>query len=296
MQRTWKRNLFIATFTVPTFILFALITLYPLIKGLYLSLFKWSGFAANMQFIGLKNYTVLMHDPIFPKTVEHDFYLVFWKVVFIMLISTFFAVALTRLKLRESGFWKVIFFLPNILSVVIIGILWMFIYNPDFGILNGLLKMIGLGKYAHAWLGDPHLALAALVPPSVWAGIGFFMILIMAAILNIPTEVYEAARIDGAGEIRQFFSITLPLIWEQIKTSILFIVITTLNGSYVIVQLLTQGGPNNSTNVMGEYLYQQAFQQNHFGYGAAIGVMILVISIITTLILNRVLKQETIQY
>jgi N-acetylglucosamine transport system permease protein len=295
LTQKWSRLSFIAVFTLPTLLLFSLFTMYPLFRGLYLSFFDWSGTSNHMTYLGLGNYKQLLSDTIIPLTIKNDFYLVFWKVILITLLATFFAVALTRLKLRESGLWRVLFFLPNILSVVVIGILWMFIYNPEFGLVNGLLKLIGLGKLARPWLGDPHWALASLIPPSVWAGIGLYMILIMAGILNIPSTLYEAAKIDGANEMQQFIKVTLPLAWEQIKLSVLSIIITTLNGSYVIVQLMTQGGPDNKTNVMGNYLYQQAFQQYHFGYAAAIGVMIFAISLVTTLIVNRLLKKEVIE-
>lgn len=145
------------------------------------------------------------------------------------------------------------------------------------------------------WLGDSNLAMWSLLPPSVWAGIGFYMLLIIASILGIPSSLYEAASIDGAGQWQQFTRITLPLIWEQFKTSIIHIVITTLNGSFIIVKLMTDGGPDNQTQVLGYYLYQMGFKQFHLSYGATIGVLILLLSLITTLILQRILHRESIE-
>ncbi|MFK9093811.1 carbohydrate ABC transporter permease [Bacillus salipaludis] len=284
--------LFIAAFIIPTIIIFGVFTLYPLINGLYLSFFDWSGYSSDKTFIGIDNYKRLFQDSIIPVTIKNDFFLVFWKVIIIASLAVFFAVALTRFKLRESGVWRVVFFLPNILSVAIIGVLWAFIFNPEFGLINGFLRMIHLEEWTRPWLGDSDWALPSLIVPSIWSGIGFYMILIIAGILNIPPDLYEAAKIDGATEWQQFIKITLPLAWEQIKLSVLHIIITTLNGSYIIVQLMTKGGPDNVTNVMGNYLYQMGFEQYQFGYGATIGVMILVISLVTIFVVGLFLKRD----
>ncbi|MDO3677474.1 carbohydrate ABC transporter permease [Paenibacillus ehimensis] len=291
----WNRALFITTFLLPTFAVFLVFTIYPLFRGLYLSFFDWSGGSETMNFIGLGNYRELLSDEIVGQAIKNDYFLVFWKVVLIMLIATFFAVALTRLKLREYGFYRVVFFFPNIISVAVIGVLWSFIYNPQLGFLNAFLSLFTDKPVETNWLGDAKLAMWSLLPPSVWAGIGFYMILIIASILAIPSSLYEAAEIDGAGQWQQFWNVTLPLIWEQFKTSVLHIVITTLNGSFIIVRLMTDGGPDNATQVMGYYLYQMGFKQYHLSYGATIGVLILILSLLTTLILSRFLKRETIE-
>jgi len=290
-----RRRLFIAGFLLPTFILFCVFTVYPLLRGLYLSFFDWSGGSETMNFIGFGNYKDLMNDDIIPTAIKNDYFLVFWKVILIMLLATFFAVSLTRLKLREYGFYRVIFFFPNIISVAVIGVLWSFIYNPHLGFLNSFLSLFTRKPVETNWLGDSHLAMWSLLPPSVWAGIGFYMLLIIASILGIPSSLYEAAGIDGAGQWKQFTKITLPLIWEQFKTSIIHIVITTLNGSFIIVKLMTDGGPDNQTQVLGYYLYQMGFKQFHLSYGATIGVLILILSIITTFILQRLLRRDTIE-
>ncbi|MWV44766.1 ABC transporter permease subunit [Paenibacillus sp. HJL G12] len=290
-----RRRWFIAGFLLPTFILFCIFTIYPLIRGLYLSFFDWSGGSETMNFIGFGNYKDLLNDEVIPTAIKNDYFLVFWKVILIMLFATFFAVSLTRLKLKEYGLYRVIFFFPNIISVAVIGVLWSFIYNPHLGFLNSFLSLFTRHPVETNWLGDSRLAMWSLLPPSVWAGIGFYMLLIIASILGIPSSLYEAASIDGAGQWKQFTKITLPLIWEQFKTSIIHIVITTLNGSFIIVKLMTDGGPDNHTQVLGYYLYQMGFKQFHLSYGATIGVLILILSIITTLILQRLLRRDTIE-
>ncbi|RDW16975.1 ABC transporter permease [Oceanobacillus arenosus] len=296
VQSKKQKYLFLAFCLVPTFILFAIFTLYPLFSGLYYSFFDWSGSSSNKTFIGFGNYIKLFHDAIIPNTIIHDYFLVVTKVIGIMVLAMFFAVALTQLKIKEAPFYRVVFFFPNIMSVVVIGILWTFIYNPSIGLVNSGLEFIGLESLAKPWLGDETWALPSLVLPSVWAGIGLFMLMLIGGISNIDKSYYEAAEIDGATQWQQFWRVTVPLLWPQIKIAILYIVITTLNGSFVIVQVMTGGGPNNATHVMGSYLYQQAFVQFNFGYGATIGVMILVLSLLTVLILQFFMRREKVDY
>ncbi|MFG6147013.1 carbohydrate ABC transporter permease [Halobacillus sp. B23F22_1] len=296
VQSKKQKYMFLAFCLVPTFIMFSIFTLYPLFSGLYYSFFEWSGSSQDKTFIGFENYIKLFNDSIIPRTIYHDYFLVGTKIVGIMVLALFFAVALTQLKIKEAPFYRIVFFFPNIMSVVVIGILWAFIYNPSMGLVNSGLEAIGLESWTRAWLGNEDWALASLVLPSVWAGIGLFMLMLMGGIANVSKSYYEAAEIDGANEWQQFWKVTLPLVWPQIKISILYIVITTLNGSFIIVQVMTGGGPNNSTHVMGSYLYQQAFKQFNFGYGATIGVMILVISLITVLILQFLMRRERVEY
>ncbi len=296
VQSKKQKYLFLAFCLVPTMIMFSIFTLYPLFNGLYYSLFSWSGSSSAAEFTGLSNYAKLFNDSIIPRTIFHDYFLVVTKVFGIMILATFFAVALTQLRIKEAPFYRIVFFFPNIMSVVVIGILWSFIYNPSLGLINSGLELVGLDSWTRPWLGSEDWALPSLVLPSVWAGIGLFMLMLMGGISNVSKSYYEAAEIDGATEWQQFWKVTLPLIWPQIKISILYIVITTLNGSFIIVQVMTGGGPNNSTHVMGSYLYQQAFQQYNFGYGATIGVMILILSLITVLIMQFFMRREKVEY
>ncbi|SIS39994.1 carbohydrate ABC transporter permease [Salimicrobium flavidum] len=296
VQSKKQRYLFMAFCLVPTFLMFAIFTLYPLVNGLYYSLFQWSGSSSAAEFIGLENYRKLFNDDIIPATIWHDYFLVITKIIGIMILSTFFAVALTQMRIKEAPFYRIVFFFPNIMSVVVIGILWMFIYNPSLGLVNSGLEFLGLEGWTRSWLGSERWALPSLVLPSVWAGIGLFMLMLMGGISNISKSYYEAAEIDGANGWQQFWKITLPLVWPQMKISILYIIITTLNGSFIIVQVMTKGGPNNATHVMGSYLYEEAFVKYNFGYGATIGVMILVLSLITVLIMQYFMRREKVEY
>jgi len=295
MSANAKRNWFIASFIVPTFLLFCLFTVYPILQGIYISLFEWSGSSEHMTFVGMQNFREMIGDPIIRTAIYNDYFLVFWKVIGIMLLATLFAVALTRFHMKKAAFFRVVFFFPNVISVVVIGVLWRYVYNPNLGFLNSFLSLFSDQPVKTPWLGDDKLAMWSLLPPTIWAGIGFYMILLIAAILSISDSLYEAAEIDGASQWEQFWTITVPLVWEQIKVSILSIVMTTLNGSFIIVMIMTEGGPDNATQVMGSYLYQMGFRQFNMGYAAAIGVLILVMSLITTAALQRLMKRDVIE-
>ncbi|WP_020620895.1 carbohydrate ABC transporter permease [Paenibacillus daejeonensis] len=295
MSQSAKRKVFLIVFLLPTFLFFCLFTLYPIGKGIQISFYDWSGGTKNMDFIGLDNYKQMFSDPIVGRAVGNDYFLVFGKVIGIMLLATFFAVAVTRLNVWGKNVYRVLFFIPNVISVVVIGVLWRYVYNPNLGFLNSFLSLFTEERVQTAWLGEPNTAMTSLLWPPIWAGIGFYMILLIAAILSIPKELYEAADLDGASQWRQFLSVTLPLMWEQMKVSVLHIVMTTLNGSFILVWIMTEGGPDNSTQVMGSYLYQMGFRQYHMGYAATIGVLILVLSLLTTMILQRVMKRDTIE-
>lgn len=295
MLNTSRRKLFITSFLIPTFIFFCVFTLYPIVQGMRISLFDWSGSSEFMTFVGLQNFLDIFQDHIIWTAIQNDYFLVLGKVVGIMILATFFAVAITRFNLRGSNFFRIIFFIPNIISIVVIGVLWRFIYNPNIGFLNSLLSIFSNQQVRTPWLGQAETAIWSILWPSIWAGVGFYFLLLIAAILSIPTSLYEAAEIDGATQGKQFWSITIPLIWEQMKVSILHIVMTTLNGSFVMVWIMTEGGPDNSTQVMGSYLYQMGFRQFHMGYASAIGVLILALTLITTIVLQRILRRDDIE-
>ncbi|MCD9020612.1 carbohydrate ABC transporter permease [Cohnella silvisoli] len=295
MSANLKRSLFIASFILPTFIVYCIFTVYPILRGIYISFTDWSGGSETMNFIGLDNYRELIHDPIIYKAAYNDYFIVFWKVIGIMLIATYFAVALTRLKIKGSAFYRIVFFFPNVISVVVIGVIWRFVYNPKLGILNSLLSFITGKPVETPWLGDSDYALWALLPPAIWAGIGFFMILLIAGIMSIPAPLYESAEIDGASQWKQFFHVTLPLLWEQLKVSVVLIVLTSLNGSFIIVSIMTYGGPDNATQVLGYRLFEKAFGTYQMGYASAVGVLILVLSLLTTVVMRWLMRRESVE-
>lgn len=291
-----SKRRFLLFCVIPPLILFSLFTIYPLFDGLYMSFYKWSGLSGKKTFIGLDNYRRLFTDSVIPKTIINDYFLVVFKVVFIMFLAILFAVVLTQFRPRGTSFFRFVYFFPNVMPVVTTAILWTFIFSSNMGLLNAVLDILGLGAWKKSWLGNLHTALPCIAIVLVWAGIGLFMLMLMGAITNIPRELYEAAEIDGASRWRQFVELTIPLIWPQIKTSVVYIIVTTLNGSYVLVQLTTLGGPANATQVMGSYLYQHAFGNYNFGYAAAIGMMILVLNLVTVVVTQFLFKREKVEF
>ena len=229
MSQKKNKRIFLLLCTVPTLVLFCLFTIYPLFDGLYMSFYKWSGLSGKKTFLGLGNYQRLLTDSVVGKTILNDYFLVVVKVIFIMALALLFAVVLTQLKPRGTAFYRFVYFFPNVMPVVTTAILWTFIFSSNMGLLNALLDLVGLGNLQRGWLGDLHTALPCIAVVLIWAGIGLFMLMLMGAISNIPQDIYEAAEIDGAGKWRQFFRITIPLIWPQIKTSVVYIITTTLN-------------------------------------------------------------------
>lgn len=286
---------FMLVFALPPFLLYLLFFLLPLIDSIRISFFKWSGYTPTMEFVGLKNYFQILSDRIFQKAVLNDFLIVIGKEILIVGLAVFFAIALTRLRLRkrEVAAYRFLYFLPNVLSVIIITSIWSFVLNPSIGLLNGFLELIGLDGATHAWLGEYGTVLPSIIFIASWAGVGFFMIVLIAAINNVPSELYEAAKLDGAGEWAQTIHITLPAIWNQMKFVIVTILYQTLAGSYALIMPLTNGGPDNASQVMGLYIYQMGLQNNRVGYANAAAVILMIITMVVSLLCNRVLNRSS---
>ena len=287
---------FIAVNLLPTLILYDVFYIYPFLKTFYVSLFSWRGLSKNMKFIGFANFAKLFKDPIIWKATKNNLFFLFWGTIVIFLFSLFFSTVMARKKFKEMGFYRIVFFFPNMLSIIVVGLIWKFIYNPSFGILNTVMEFLGLGKYIKVWLGDPSTVMGALVVPQAWMYIGFYMLLFFAAMQNIPEELYESAKLDGAGEIRQLFSITIPLIWETMRTAFVFFVINAFSKTFNLVFVVTRGGPSRSSELLTTYLYQNAFQFSDFGYATAIGVYLFVILFVISFIVLKFTKAETYEY
>ncbi|MGW3370074.1 carbohydrate ABC transporter permease [Streptosporangium canum] len=196
---------------------------------------------------------------------------------------------------RGATFYRVVFFFPYVLSIAIIGVLWMNIYNPINGLLNGGLRAIGLGHLQLSWLGDERLAFWAVLAVLVWNGVGFYVVLFTAGLKAIPASLLEAAVLDGASRSQVFFRITMPLIWENIRTAAVYLGIAALD-AFAIVQIMTGGGPNDSTQVGSFYLYQNAFSYGRFGYASAMGVVLFVVTLALSAFTLRATRRERIEF
>jgi N-acetylglucosamine transport system permease protein len=280
--------------TVPVFIGYCYFGLLPYIKGFYYSFFKWSGYTQVMTFTGLDNFKRLVGDKNVFNALYNNFFIFLISTVITFILALFFAVVITRSRFRESMVYRVIYFFPYVIPTVGVAILWRFIFNPTIGILNGLLTVLKMESLTHAWLGEKTTVLGAVAVPVIWGSLGFFMVLFIAGIQNIPAALYEAAEIDGAGEIQQFTRITFPLLWEIMRTMIVFFIGGSI-GCFALIRVMT-GLTYPAAEVLGTYMFKHAFTYADFGYGTAIGIFIFVITMALTLILRRLTRKETIEY
>ena len=277
-------------YIAPAFIMLALFVYYPLARNIVNGFFEWNPFTLDRKFVSLENYVHLFKDPVFYTVLKNNLLYAFISVVFQVGIALVIAAILEDKVFRKfSAFFRTTFFIPVLTSMTVIGILFSFIYNPEVGLLNSFLKLIGLGEWAKGWLGDPKTAIFAVIAVSQWQSIGYAVMLYVLAIQKIPGELYEAATIDGSGKIRTFFNITVP----QVKEMTFVLLIYTVTGSFLVfseVYVLTGGGPSNSSQVFSTYLYQKAFIDDQPGYASAIANVILGITLIFYFLQNKFLK------
>ena len=261
----------------------------PFIQAAYYSLTDWSGFTPDMSFIGLANYTKLFGDGIFLKSMANSIILAVVLPIVTLLLALIFASLVTVggashgnvRGLGSSSFYRVVSFFPYVIPAIVIGLIWSQIYDPNSGLLNGVLTGLGLDRFtAFAWLGNVATARYAVMFVIVWGLVGFYMVLFIAAIKGIPAEVYEAARIDGAGRFRTAVSITVPLIRQNVQTAFIYMGILALDAFVYMAALEPGGGPANSTLVMSQQLFTTAFTKGQFGYACAMGVVLAAITLV----------------
>jgi N-acetylglucosamine transport system permease protein len=284
----------ILVFLAPATVLYTLFLVYPYIRAFYISTMNWRGASAQMTFVGLANFRELFHDPYFWNALKNTLFFTVADGTLVPIIALFFAVVMSRRLTRGTRFFRVIFFFPNLISVVAISVLWSFVFNPDFGILSNFLRLFGV-KTTLAWLGDPGLAPWCIVAVKVWAAVGFYMVLYLAAIEGIPTDLYDAGKIDGASEWQAFWHITLPLLGEMMKVTVVFLLLNGF-GTFAVVQIMTDGGPNRRTDTLATYLYENAFEFSKFGYATAIAVTLFLITFVLSILSMRLQKREAVQY
>ncbi|WP_083676530.1 sugar ABC transporter permease [Paenibacillus sp. FSL H8-0548] len=278
MQDTLAGYLFIA----PMLIVATVLTIIPILLSGIISFTDWNFIAGlkSINFIGFANYIKMFSDENFLRSLANNFLLIF-VIPVSLFISLILAVLINKATYFKS-FFKVIYFMPFISSFVAVAVLWRVLFHPTSGPINSFLMSIGI-NHPPAWLADPNFSLLSVMIIMVWAGIGFEMIIFMAGLQNIPSDLYEAADIDGASKIRQFFTVTIPLL----SPTTFFLLITGIVGSFKVfdlIMILTNGGPAGSTSVIVFYLYEVAFIQLKSGYASAIGIALLLLILAITVI------------
>ena len=291
-RRKREKNLFILVCLLPALILFFTFLIYPTIQVFRMSMFKWGGFSNNQQFVGLDNFKILWQDENFFRTIQNTILLIVVVTLFTVVLAVLFAAILSTEKIRGNNFFRIIFYIPNILSIVVIAGIFAAIYDPKAGLLNGVLPE----AWNKLWLGDQSIVIYSLAFALIWQAIGYYMVMYMAGMANIPASLYEAADLDGAGKIGKFFNVTLPLIWNSIRTTLTFFIISTINLSFLLVQILTDGGPDGSTEVFLSYMFKQAYTNSSYGYGMAIGVVVFIFSFGLSGIVSHITKRDILEY
>lgn len=261
-----------------------------------MSLYRWGGLSGNKVFVGFDNFKYLWNDSGFYQAFQNTLFLIVMVTIVTLVLAVFFANLLIREKFKGSNFFRVIFYIPNILSIVVIAGIFSAIYRPGNGLLDNLLGILQLDFLKRLWLGDQNIVIFSLAAALIWQAIGYYMVMYMSSIAAIPESMYEAAEILGAGKWVQFKDITLPLIWNNLRTTLTFFIISTVNLSFLLVQAMTGGGPDGSTRVFLFYMYDQAYTNSTYGYGMAIGVIVFLFTFILSAILMGVTKRDVLEY
>jgi N-acetylglucosamine transport system permease protein len=262
-----------------------------------MSLFRWGGYSADKEFIGFANFVTLSKDMNFIRSMQNTILLIVLVTVVTLAFALVFAAILTRVKFLGVGLFRVIFYIPNILSIVVISAIFSAIYDPSQGLLNSVLRIFHASSWQGVqWLGNEKLVIFSVAFALIWQAIGYYMVMYMSAMASIPEDLYESASLDGASVLRQFFTITIPLTWNTIRTTLTFFVISTINLSFLLVTAMTGGGPNGSTEVFLSYMYKQANTNSAYGYGMAIGVVVFVFSFALSAILQAITKRDVYEF
>lgn len=297
MDKKKTRKWFVLACLAPAMILFLIFMVYPTINIFTMSTFKWGGLSANKEFVGLYNFKTLLSDVNFLRALQNTIFIIAVVTVITMAFAIVFASILSREKIKGQNFFRIVFYIPNILSVVVISSIFSAIYDPsENGMINSVLAMFsGEGFETVKFLGDSKIVLYAIVGALIWQAIGYYMVMYMASMSSIPEHLYEAAQLEGAGKVKQFFSITLPMIWDNIRTTLTFFVISTINLSFLFVKVMTNGGPNGASDTVLSYMYQQAYSRSNFGYGMAIGVVVFLLSFGLSYAINKVTERDNLE-
>lgn len=275
----------------PALIIYVCFSIIPIFMSFYYSLMSWNGFS-DMQFVGLNNFTKLFGDRLFWNSIINNVYVIVASVVGQLSIALFLALLLNR-KLKGAKIFRTIGFIPVILSSVVVALTWNLIYNSETGLLNELLRSIGLDSFALNWLGDQKIAMLSVSVTIIWQFIGLYFIIFLAGLQNIPGEILEAAKIDGASEWKQTWSITIPMLKETIFASLILAISGSLK-AFDQIYVMTNGGPAHATEVSAIYMYNKTFESLQFGYGSTIAVMIFIFGIVLITITNFLMGRKSL--
>jgi raffinose/stachyose/melibiose transport system permease protein len=288
-SRRLQDTLLIVLFLLPALILFLLFVIYPIFRSIYFSLFDWNGLGPAVDFVGFQNFKDILTDQVFLKAVRNVLLVIVFSVGAQLPLALALAVMVGR-GLPGRGLFRTIFFMPYVLAEVNVAIMWMLLYNPDpdRGLLNAIA--VALSGKPIGWLSNPSLVLFSIFIALTWKYFGFHMLLYLAGLQNIPVELEEAARIDGASSFQNFFYITLPLLGSTIRTSVYLSVLGSIQ-QFILVWIMTKGGPVNASEMLATYMYRFGFVRFQLGYGSAVAIYMFILCLIFSLIYQRLTRQ-----
>jgi raffinose/stachyose/melibiose transport system permease protein len=287
--RRIQDSLLIALFLLPALVLFLLFVIYPIFRSIYFSLFDWNGLGPAVDFVGWQNFTNILNDQVFLKAIRNVLLIILFSVGVQLPLALALAVMVGR-NLPGRGLFRTIFFMPYVLSEINVAIMWILLYNPDpdRGLLNAIVVL--LGGEPVGWLSATNLVLVSIFITLTWKYFGFHMLLYLAGLQNIPLELEEAARIDGANSFQNFFYVTLPLLGSTIRTSVYLSVLGSIQ-QFILVWIMTKGGPVNASETLATYMYRFGFVRFQLGYGSAVAIYMFILCLIFSLIYLRLTRQ-----
>ena len=291
MEKNKSRSRFIVLCVAPAVILFTLFMIFPTFNVFRMSLFERGAYSPTETFVGLKNFVALFHDAKFITSMQNTILLIVVVTVVTFAFSLVFAAILTKEKIKGCNFFRVVFYIPNILSVVVIAGIFSAIYKPENGMLNSILSMIKGETVMVLWKDQPMVVVSVIIA-MVWQAIGYYMVMYMASMASIPSTIYESADLDGAGRVTQFFQITIPLIWTNIRTTLTFFIISTINMAFLFVKAMIAKG---MLDVGLSFMYNQK-DAGLYGYSMAAGVVIFIFSFILSALVNKATEREPLEF
>ncbi len=291
VKKKISSNITIILFLAPALILFTMFILYPVCNTIYLSFHSWKGiYGSPVNFVGLKNYSQVLTSADFWRSLLNSLFFMIGGFVILMPLSFGLALLITS-KLRGTKIMKTSYFMPVMLSTTAVALMWVYMLNPSYGVVNQLLRSIGLEKLCQDWLSTPVLNMWCIILVNEWMYAGYNMLIFAAGLVSIPSDVYEAAKLDGCTGWKKLRYISIPLSKESFKIFSILCVTGCLK-AFDLVWAMTKGGPNHTSEVPASLLYNEAFTFKFFGKSSAIGVLLLVLGISISILVNTILKRE----
>jgi ABC-type sugar transport system permease subunit len=295
------RGVVVIPFLAPAIILYTVFFAYPAFRSFYLSMTGWVGHSTTYQFIGLAAFVEIARDSGFYNALRNSIVMLVFGGVGTLGFAFVFAVLLWQKSVKGEGFFRTLLFSPTVVSSVAIAVAWIFVLSPRIGLLNSFLRGVGLGVLARPWLGEYDLVLPIVIVVGIWSSVGYYMVLFLAGLSRLPTELSDAAKVDGAGPLAMFFYMTLPLMWDLIVTLLGLFVIGSLR-TFDLVWIMTGGGPAGRSETLATYMYRNSLgsvrfsSEAHTGVGIAGAVVMFFLILIVTLLSQRLSRKEALEY